>query len=101
MLEGLQECGIAQEPLQPHLQDARIMQRPCADEVLHKLRDCVVGEEGQVEGLRIVKELLQFLIIPCPNTGSHCTVMGMSDSVPRNIARGHITLITMSCSSNI
>ena len=45
MLEGLQEGAIAQEPLQAHLQHPCIMQRACTDEVLHKLRHCVVGEE--------------------------------------------------------
>lgn len=87
MLEGLQECGIAQKPLQAHLQNACIMQCPCADKVLHELRDCVVGEKGQVKGLRIVKELLQLLIVPCSNTGCHCTKRALSDIAPWGNAR--------------
>ena len=72
MLEGLQEGGVAEEALQAHLQHARVVQRPRADEVLHELRDGVVGEEGQVEGFRVVKQLLQLLIIPRPHACGHC-----------------------------
>ena len=72
MLEGLQEGGIAEEPLQAHLQHTRVVQRPRADEVLHELCDGVVGEEGQVKGLRVVKQLFQLLIIPRPHACGHC-----------------------------
>lgn len=73
MLEGLEEGGVAQQPLKAAGEHGRVLQRAVAHEVLHKLGRRVVAEEGQVELLNVVKELLQFSVVARSHTRRHCT----------------------------
>lgn len=73
VLEGLEEGGVAQQPLEAAGEHGRVLQRAVAHEVLHKLGRRVVAEEGQVELLDIVEELLQLSVIARSHTRRHCT----------------------------